>query len=509
MGRASVVVVVAGVASLGVAPQTKEDPLDTILRLASAEKMRSSESSAVGELRALLSQELVDGNASLPRHRDYVFKAYRAGRTPGGAFAFTATPIAPGRTGIHGFCLDSTSRMCFTADGTEPRVAASRCAASCPDLPPDGLDALLPRPRLSSEEKRALLAAIDTDPRMKSLPGAVLETYRGLVHAADTSDAAARPATPAHAGAVSALTFLDNGSLASVTFDDPVVKVWSVEGSPPRRLTSPRCTGVDALASSSSSRSLVAACSEGAVKVWPWTGAAVARDLTNVSGPMVGLDVSADGATVLVAAKERIELWTLPAGRLRVKITPPGAAPARTVGALSPDGTHVALGFTDASLIRGSVTLWDARKGTMLGTLETPADATSLALRYTIDGRHVIGALSDASLVAWSTATRRRVARAAEHAAPVNALAVTRDGTHVLSAASDLTVKLWSLPDLRLIDTLRGHSAEVFAVAVSPDGRTVASGDRAGAITLWDLATRSAKRSLQDRAEAPKKRPRR
>jgi WD40 repeat protein len=498
-GRASVALVLLAVGSLGAvaAPQTKEDPLDTIMRLASAERMRSNESSAVGELRALLSQELVEGNAQLPRHEGYTFKAYRAARTPGGAFAFTATPIAPGKTGLHGFCADSTGRVCYSADGTEPRVAGHRCAAACPDLPADGPSTLLPRPRLSSDEKRALLAAINTDPRIKGIPGAQLEAFRILVGDADTSDDPARPATLAHAGAVSALTFLDSASLASVSPGDAEVKVWSVEGSPPRRLTSPGCTGLEAVVSSPSTRSLVAACSEGSIKAWPWTGPSVARDLTAVSAPMIGLDVTADGTTVLVAAKERIELWTLPAGRLRAKITAPGA-PVRSVGALSPDGTQLALGFTDSSLVQGSVGLWDARTGTMVGTLEARADVTTLALRYTVDGQHVIGALSDASLVVWSVATRRRVARASEHAAVVNALAVTPDGAHALSASSDFTVKVWSLPGLRPVGTLRGHAADVFAVAVSPDGRTVVSGDRQGAITLWDLTTRSAKRSLQD-----------
>jgi hypothetical protein len=40
------------------------------------------------------------------------------------AFAYTAVPAAPGRTGVRGFCGDSTGFVCFTPDGRLPAVAA-------------------------------------------------------------------------------------------------------------------------------------------------------------------------------------------------------------------------------------------------------------------------------------------------------------------------------------------------------------------------------------------------
>jgi hypothetical protein len=43
------------------------------------------------------------------------------------AFAYTATPLQPGVSGIRAFCGDSSGRLCFTPDGREPPVKDGRC----------------------------------------------------------------------------------------------------------------------------------------------------------------------------------------------------------------------------------------------------------------------------------------------------------------------------------------------------------------------------------------------
>jgi hypothetical protein len=51
----------------------------------------------------------------------------RASPTSLTAFAFTVTPLVPGRTGGRAFCGDSSGRMCVRADGREPAVNDGRC----------------------------------------------------------------------------------------------------------------------------------------------------------------------------------------------------------------------------------------------------------------------------------------------------------------------------------------------------------------------------------------------
>lgn len=45
-------------------------------------------------------------------------------------WAYVASPERPGETGVRGFCGDDTGRICFTADGSSPKVENGRCPDS-------------------------------------------------------------------------------------------------------------------------------------------------------------------------------------------------------------------------------------------------------------------------------------------------------------------------------------------------------------------------------------------
>jgi hypothetical protein len=47
------------------------------------------------------------------------------------SFAYTAVPVQPNQTGVRGFCGDSSGRICYTSDGTEPPVENGACAETC------------------------------------------------------------------------------------------------------------------------------------------------------------------------------------------------------------------------------------------------------------------------------------------------------------------------------------------------------------------------------------------
>ena len=50
------------------------------------------------------------------------------------AFAFTAVPLKPGETGNRGFCGDASGRVCFTPDGSLPKVVDGQCDSACMTL---------------------------------------------------------------------------------------------------------------------------------------------------------------------------------------------------------------------------------------------------------------------------------------------------------------------------------------------------------------------------------------
>jgi len=50
------------------------------------------------------------------------------------AYAITAVPLKPGETGNRGFCGDDSGRLCFTADGSLPKVVNGQCDPACMPL---------------------------------------------------------------------------------------------------------------------------------------------------------------------------------------------------------------------------------------------------------------------------------------------------------------------------------------------------------------------------------------
>jgi hypothetical protein len=50
------------------------------------------------------------------------------------AFAFTAVPAPRTRGRCESFCTDSTGRICFLSDGSEPPVVDGLCSPACPSL---------------------------------------------------------------------------------------------------------------------------------------------------------------------------------------------------------------------------------------------------------------------------------------------------------------------------------------------------------------------------------------
>ncbi len=72
---------------------------------------------------------------------------------------------------------------------------------------------------------------------------------------------------------------------------------------------------------------------------------------------------------------------------------------------------------------------------------------------------------------------------------PANAAVFTPDGRFVLFACADKSIVVWDV--LRNLEARRlvGHTASVWAIAVSLDGREAASGSADGSVRVWDLGS--------------------
>jgi len=72
------------------------------------------------------------------------------------SFAVTAVPITPGETGELGFCADDQRHVCVSPDGSEPPIAAGRCAFPCPSVAASASALRSPEARARAAAARAL-----------------------------------------------------------------------------------------------------------------------------------------------------------------------------------------------------------------------------------------------------------------------------------------------------------------------------------------------------------------
>ena len=105
----------------------------------------------------------------------------------------------------------------------------------------------------------------------------------------------------------------------------------------------------------------------------------------------------------------------------------------------------------------------------------------------TRDGKHLLTASQDHTLIRWSLVTRKSTLVLRGHTAPVCCVAVAPDGKLAISGGADKELRLWDLVAGRAIRGLPGHTSTIWSVAVSPDGKYALSGGADGTMRLWSL----------------------
>ena len=145
--------------------------------------------------------------------------------------------------------------------------------------------------------------------------------------------------------------------------------------------------------------------------------------------------------------------------------------------AISPDGTHLALGRT-------SIQLHDIVTGACIMELE---DSSDTVLTFLADGACLASGNKSGEIFLWDVVTGIRVSSLEGHVKQITSLSASPRAPLLASAARDKTVRMWNTTSRECLHT---HNVVASSLAFFPDGERLAIGCRDGWLRLWNCSTK-------------------
>ncbi len=280
-----------------------------------------------------------------------------------------------------------------------------------------------------------------------------------------------------HSKAVTALTLLGDGRLASGSTDQSI-KLWDVQTGQCVQTLQGHSKWVRALTLLGNGR-LASGSYDASIKLWDVQTGQCVQTLQGHSSNVYALTLLGDGRLASGSYDNSIKLWDVKSGQCVQTLQ--GHREWVSALTLLSDG-RLASGSGD-----NSIKLWDVQTGQCVQTLQGHSDAV-IALTLLGDGRLASGSY-DASIKLWDVQTGQCVQSLQGHSIDVTALTMLGDG-RLASGSYDNSIKLWDVKSGQCVQTLQGHRESVSALTLLSDGR-LASGSGDNSIKLWDVGDRS------------------
>ena len=348
-----------------------------------------------------------------------------------------------------------------------------------------------------------------------------------------------------HDDAITDAQFSSDGSLIATISKDNTAKVWSEQGGGPQQ-TFEHDSPVVSVQFSFDKEWLATVSEKGMGQLWSLKG----KDKRVISLPdnrqMVRIWLSSSYLEGLIAASD-VTVWRFryeAQGNLTLEQVLPSANqddgnfPKDLLDKVtfSPDGSHVAVVFSDKVLVRhiedkrvsvlvhgasvnsvdfningtqlvsscsdGKIRLWQTDTGALNKTLDVALRYFSLDLsndkplredtamsantaRFSHDAKRVAALFDDGIVRVWNIGydgdtTEIYGARGAD------LVAFSRDDTQLITGADDGSARVWPLT-ARTEPLVVQHNKSVYAASITEDGTKVATGSRDGITRLWQL----------------------
>ncbi len=237
--------------------------------------------------------------------------------------------------------------------------------------------------------------------------------------------------------------------------------------------------GVVGLSLSRDGKTLVAAGTDGVIRVWDVASGQMRRTLNGHTNSVYKAEFSPNDKLIASSSRDTTaRIWDFAAGRELYKLT--GFKCSVKSVAFSPDGkTLVAVGND------GMLKLWNVETGKELKSLvhtDSPdVDASIYSVVFSRNGRKIYAGNGDGTISEWDAATGKETRNWKAHRETIIALAFNSDYSLLASDGyNEANVKLWDAKTWRELRTFgekktEGLLEQSHAVAFSPNGKLIAS----------------------------------
>ncbi len=307
------------------------------------------------------------------------------------------------------------------------------------------------------------------------------------------------PEVDGHQAPVTSVVFHPGGKTLASGSDDGTIRLWDAATGKEVQRIEGRGAATSSIAFAPDGKTMLSwggffsgtiesFANDGAVYLWDVaTGKEVRRLLG--PGPIHGVAVAPDGATVAITGPSGLVLWRLATGERLHETSEAGSRPGAV--SFSPDGRLVAWADSRPDEKQDEVThfvrLLDVASGKELPRFDGPEmDCHTFA--FSPDGATVItNSVHWGQVFLWDVASRKLRLAVDDRDLGVLSVAFSPDGkTFAVRGGMEVSIREPSAG--KEVRRIAGHEIALNAVAYSPDGELLATAGWDRAVLIWDLA---------------------
>jgi WD40 repeat protein len=236
---------------------------------------------------------------------------------------------------------------------------------------------------------------------------------------------------------------------------------------------------------------LAVALADGNVQLWDAQARKLLGNLGSHPGGALALRFSPDGALLASGGADNlVKIWRVTTRELVTNLEGPRSSV--NVLAFNPEGSRLAAGSGDRVIY-----LWEIPGGARLAPLEGAGEGIT-ALEFARDNRTLFSGGTDGRVLRWELGRSSPVATIGSHTARVSGVGNLPERNLVISSSADGVIRLWSSG---LPSNLTGHRGAITGLVYTPDGQLLATISTDKTLRLWDLASRTARATLETTSE--------